>query len=119
MILDLADLKAHLKIDGDEEDALVEVYGLAAEAVLANWIGRPFYRAQSDLPAIGAPGYDPYQIVADAVIRQAIMMLADRIHTFRNGGGAEGSNAVPPVPVQAIVSGYRVFRLAPQEACFR
>lgn len=119
MILDLADLKAHLKVDGDNEDALVEIYALAAEAMLANWIGRPIYRTQADLPALGALGYDQYQLVADAAISLAILMLADRMYNSRDGDGAAGPDAVPPVAVQALLSGYRVFRPAPREVCVR
>jgi hypothetical protein len=110
MILSLADLKAHLRVDDDNEDVILGVYAEAAEVMLANWIGRPFYAQASDLPVLGSPGYDQYQMVADPAILAAVLMLVDRMYNFRDGDGAEGANAVPPLVVQALVSGHRVFR---------
>ncbi len=40
-IVSLALAKSHLKIDGNAEDELIELYLDAAEAWLANYIGKP------------------------------------------------------------------------------
>lgn len=110
MIVDLADLKLHLRVDGDEENSLITAYGQAAEARVRDWIGRPFYRSADDLPAPGSAEYDPYQIVADQRIRVAIMQLVGLMFgPNRSGQGAPADDAVPPQTVRDLLSGLRVF----------
>lgn len=116
MIVALPDLKLHLRVDpaDTEEDSIIAAFGRAAELQVRNWIGRPIYASAVDLPAPGAPGYDRYQIVADEAITVAVKMLAERMYEDRGGEGGTSEDAVPPVTVRALLSGYRVFHPVPE-----
>lgn len=109
MIIDLAEMKQHLRVDGDDEDLTISAISEAAQSQVANWIGRPIYARLEDLPAEGDPEYDRFQMVADSGIRVAIKMLADRIYLHRGGEGGAAEDAVPPMTIRALLSGYRVF----------
>lgn len=110
MIVDLADLKLHLRVDGDDEDFIIAAYGQAADARVSSWIGRPIYAVVSDMPAVGQAGYDTYQMVADQAIRVAIMkMVALMYGPERDGSGNSMDDAVPPRDIRDLLSGYRVF----------
>lgn len=115
MIIDLAEMKQHLRVDGDEEDSLITTYAEAAEARVRDWIGRPFYRSEADLPAPESAEYDPYQIVADQRVKVAIkQMVGLMFGPERSGQGAPGDDAVPPRSVRDLLSGLRVFFVEPE-----
>ncbi|QFQ87321.1 hypothetical protein F8A10_07720 [Paracoccus kondratievae] len=115
MIVSLADLKAHLRVDpsNTEEDAVIAAIGRAAELQVQAWIGRPIYASAGYLPAMGAAGYNPDQIVADEAIRVAIKMLAERMYQVRGGEDGTAEDAVPPLTVRALLSSYRLFHPTP------
>lgn len=113
MIVQLPDIKDHLRVDGDQEDALLSGYAHAAEEQVRDWIGRPFYARQEDLPAVGEAGYDRYQIVATRVIHVSIKILVERMYSNRGGEGADHEAAVPPMTVRALLAGLRVFHRMP------
>ena len=109
MIVGLPELKAHLRVDSDDENSLITALGEAAEQQVRHWLGRPLYSGESEMPLIGAPGYDRHQMVADRAVVVSIMMIADALYNNRSGtGGAEG-DAVPPASVRALLAGHRVF----------
>lgn len=114
MIVALADLKLHLRVDHDAEDLLIANIGLAAELRVRNWIGRPIYASTEDLPPVTDPLYNRYQMVADAAIIVAIMQLADRMYEQRGGDGGSQDDAIPPWTVRDLLSGYRVFFPEPE-----
>ncbi|WP_052714501.1 head-tail connector protein [Paracoccus sp. S4493] len=126
MIVGLPELKGHLRTDPNSthEDALIAAYAEAAEQQIINWIGRPVYATEAELPAIGAPGYDPEQIVAPAAVRVAVLMMTDRFYTNRGaatsvthgGDGVSSDDAVPPPGVRALLAGLRVYSRPPVPA---
>nr|WP_280517674.1 head-tail connector protein [Falsirhodobacter halotolerans] len=104
-------MKTHCRIDHDAEDMVLFAYAEAAQAQIEHWIGRRVYARASDLPPAGSPSHDPYQLVADASITVAVLMLVGRMYDDERTGGANvGFNATPPAAVQSILAGYRVFR---------
>lgn len=109
MIVGLDEMKAHLRIDHDDEDATVSAVSLAAEAQVRNWIGRQIYARSTDMPGPERPGYDPHQMVADEAIGVAIKQLGELMYTDRGGSGGSEDDAVPPRSIRALLSGYRVF----------
>lgn len=112
MIVGLAELKAHLRVDSDDENLLVQTFGEAAEQQVRNWLGRPIYQRVSHMPAPGALAYDPHQMVADRAVVVAIMMIADALYHNRGGAGGSSEDAVPPASVRALLAGHRVFSRA-------
>lgn len=109
MIVELADLKMHLRVDSADEDRLIQSLGDAAELQIANWIGRPIYASSADLPGADDLKFDSNQIVANAAIIVAIKMTVDALYKNREGDGDTVSDAVPSTTVRALLSGYRVF----------
>lgn len=115
MIVGLADLKLHLRADGNFDNALIEAIGAAAEEEVREWIGRPVYETDAEMPAAGAPGYHPHQMHATPAIRVAVLMMAERIYRNRGGEGADAEAAVPPMSVRALLAGLRVFATLPAD----
>lgn len=109
MIVDLPELKRHLRVDGDEEDSLITTYGSAASKRVQQWLGRPVYARSEDMPPIGEPGYDTYQMVADDAIRVAVLQYVDRMWNDRSGEGGASDDATPPRSIRELLSGHRVF----------
>jgi len=74
MLIDLATAKAHLRVDGTDDDAMITLYIGAAERSAAEFIGRNIYVDQSALVAAiaGAPAALTAATVAyDAAILSA------------------------------------------------
>lgn len=109
MIVGLTELKAHLRVDSDDEDMQIAIFGEAAEQQVRDWIGRPIYASAANMPALGAIGYDAHQMVADRAIVVSIMMIAERLYRERGGEGGAGEDAAPPASVRALLAGHRVF----------
>lgn len=109
MIVELAKLKAHLRVDSNDENLLIQTFGEAAEQQVRHWLGRPIYSRAAEMPTIGATGYHPHQMVADNAVIVSIMMIADALYNNRGGSGSGSEDAVPPASVRALLAGHRVF----------
>lgn len=109
MIVGLTDLKAHLRVDSDDEDKQIAIFGEAAEQQVRDYLGRPIYRDAAAMPVAGATDYHPYQMVADRAIAVSIMMIADALYNNRGGVGTAEGDAVPPASVRALLAGHRAF----------
>lgn len=118
MIVGLDDLKAHLRVEAEEEDADIQSFGLAAEAQVRSWVGRPIYASHETLPAFGSSEYRSHQMHADEAVKVAIKLLAARMYAEdRAGGTAVEGAAVPPLAVRALLAGHRVFYTCSEEEC--
>lgn len=109
MIVELTDLKAHLRVDYPDEDELIIALGEAAEQEVRNWIGRPIYASPAELPAEGDPDYRRLQMVADRTIVVAIKMIVDLNYRNREGSGGSDDDAAPPRSVRSLLAGHRCF----------
>lgn len=76
-------IKQHSRIDFDCEDALLELYGKAAEEMVCNVCGRTYEEFVAD-----------YGDVPDA-IRQASLMLVDNSYTQRSPVSMQNLYTVP------------------------
>lgn len=113
MIVSLADLKDHCRVDGDDQDILIATYGRAAERAVSQHLDRPIY-APGDAPAEGDPGYDRYQIEANADIAVAIMQIVADMNERRGTSGDADSSATIPQSARWLLAPYRVFfKVAP------
>lgn len=109
MIVELNDLKSHLRVDHDDEDLQIAAYGAAAEAMVKAWVRRPIYPDHAAMPLAGDPRYSPHQMVADDAIKVAIKQLVGRIYHEREGSGGSDEDAVLPLSVRALLAGHVVW----------
>ncbi|MTH61439.1 head-tail connector protein [Paracoccus litorisediminis] len=112
MIVDLLELKGHLRVDpgNHDEDDDIESYGLAAEVQVQHWLGRPIYATAVEMPASGSSLFDPYQMVADQAVKVAIKQLVGRFYgPDREAAGSTAEDAVLPASVRSLLAGHRVF----------
>lgn len=108
MIVALADLKEHCRVDGDDQDALIATYGRAAERVVSQHLDRPIY-APGLMPAESDPDYDRYQIEANEDIVVAIMQIVSDMNERRGTSGGADEAAVIPQSARWLLAPYRVF----------
>lgn len=114
MIISLGEMRDDLRVTSDAEDAQILSYMQAAQSMIEGWIGRPVYRSIEDLPLVGAPGYDPYQIVADGAIVVALKKLVNSMYDEERGAsGTTSEDAVPPASVRVLLARHRVFYRLP------
>ncbi|PUA43458.1 phage gp6-like head-tail connector protein [Pseudomonas protegens] len=85
-MLDLARVKLHLRVDVDDEDALIEGYIAAAKSHIAQHCDRELVES--------GPVTEPDQMGLTADVEQAILLLVG--HWFENREAvASGLSAVP------------------------
>ena len=102
MLLDLATIKLHLRVDGTDEDALIGVYALAAEESAMQFLGRTIY-------ATGlAQGLDTAGIVINAAITAAMLLMVGHLHANREDVVSGVSVAQLPNGSQYLLMPYRV-----------
>lgn len=95
-MIDISTAKLHLRVDDNDEDALIGGYILAAEAWIKRVTGKEF--------AEGAP----------EDIQQAAAMLVAHWYDQRAAASDEASRPVP-FGVRALVAGHRSFAHGPTE----
>ena len=102
MLLDLATIKLHLRVDGTDEDALIGVYALAAEESAMQFLGRTIY-------ATGlAQGLDTAGIVINPAIQAALLLMVGELYAFRENVVVGQTLAELPGGAQALLFPYRV-----------
>lgn len=108
-LIALPQLKQHLRVDHDSEDALIQMYADAAEQAVLGHIQRRVYPEEVLLPLPDAPDYDEFHMHVTAAIRTAIMMLVAQMYDDRDAETPQG-DAVLPQPVRMLLAQYRVWR---------
>ena len=91
-VVTLAELKAHLVLEHDEDDVLLTLKADAATAYVASFIGQP----------IPEP--------APATIRQAILMLASAWYEAREAASGANSYEIP-YGLSELLAAHRVWRV--------
>ena len=102
MLLDLATVKLHLRVDGTDEDALIGVYALAAEESAMQFLGRTIYATEL------AQGLDTAGIVINAAITAAMLLIAGHLYANREDVVSGVSVAQLPSGAQHLLQPYRV-----------
>ena len=92
-IIDLDLLKYHLRIDGDEEDALLEMYGESAEETVMNICNRSYEDFIDQYGDIPTP------------IRHAVLLIAGVSYRNREAVTAQNMYMVP-YSFEALVRPY-------------
>lgn len=97
----LEQIRAHCRIDGPEEDDLLEQYRLAALEALKTHTGRNWYPHGSPIPADDAAGL---HITPQAV--QAVLLLVGGWYQHRESAAAQ--NEIPAA-FWHLVQPYRIY----------
>ncbi|MEP1511089.1 MAG: head-tail connector protein [Parasphingorhabdus sp.] len=96
----MADLKMHLRVDSDDEDAAIQGYLTAAEAAVANRIQRNIIAADQS----PVEGTDAIAMTGD--IRAAILLLAGTLYEYRE---TMVENVKPSMAYESLLAPYRVW----------
>ena len=102
MLLDLATVKLHLRVDDSAEDALIGVYVLAAEEFAMQFLGRTIYATEL------AQGLDTAGIVINPAIQAALLLIVGHLYANREDVLAGVSVAQLPNGSQYLLMPYRV-----------
>lgn len=97
MTVSVEDMKAHLNVTGDEDDALIASITAAAETYIDGFLDRKLEDYEADDEDVPAP------------IRQAIMMVA--AHLFENREHVLVGVSAQPLPLGALdlIGAYRAW----------
>lgn len=101
MLLDLATVKLHLRVDDSAEDALIGVYVLAAEEFAMQFLGRTIYATEL------AQGLDIAGIVINPAIQAALLLIVGHLYANREDVLAGVSVAQLPNGSQYLLQPYR------------
>lgn len=77
MLVNLDTAKLHLRVDHDDEDALIELYTSAAEISAAAWLGRSIYADET------AQGDDTAGVIVDDAIKAAVLLHLGTLYANR------------------------------------
>ena len=83
-LVTLEQAKAHLRVDGKDDDADIQLKLNAATEMAVTFIDRAVYASQADLDAarlVGDPG--PYPLVANDMVRAGILLLLGDLYANR------------------------------------
>ena len=110
MLVDLATLKLHCRVDASDEDTLITAYGEAADERVASYLNRKIYANQNDMDDAvdsGVAGDDP-MVVNDSV-KAAIMLLDGHLYANREAVvEAKIEMQELPMGVMFLLTPYRV-----------
>ena len=102
MLLDLATVKLHLRVDDSAEDALIGLYVTAAEEFAMQFLGRTIYATEL------AQGLDTAGIVINPAIQAALLLIVGHLYTNREDVLAGVSVAQLPNGSQYLMQPYRI-----------
>lgn len=101
MLLDLATVKLHLRVDANAEDALIGLYATAAEEFAMQFLGRTVYATEL------AQGLDTAGIVINPAIQAALLLIVGHLYANREDVLAGVSVAQLPNGSQYLLQPYR------------
>ena len=101
MLLDLATVKLHLRVDDSAEDALIGLYVTAAEEFAMQFLGRTIYATEL------ARGLDTAGIVINPAIQAALLLIVGHLYANREDVLAGVSVAQLPNGSQYLLQPYR------------
>ena len=101
MLLDLATIKLHLRVDGTTEDALIGLYATAAEEFAMQFLGRTIYATEL------AQGLDTAGIVINPAIQAALLLIVGKLYACREDAVVGVSVTQLPNGAEYLLQPYR------------
>ena len=110
MLVDLATLKAHCRVDGTDEDALLTIYGEAADQSVVQFLNRNVYATQLALDAaVDAETAGTSPIVLNESIKAAIMLMTGHLYNHREATIDANAGFVEiPLGVAYLLTPFRI-----------
>jgi oligoribonuclease (3'-5' exoribonuclease) len=101
-MIDLAVVKSHLRVEHDDEDALIQDYTDAAFAAFQDWTNRKLVATETDLP-------DPVgsSMVITSTIKQGALLLIGQWYKNREATLIGASVAMIPLATEALWKPHR------------
>lgn len=109
MLIAIDQAKAHLRIDGTDEDGILSIYIGAAELAASEFLNRKLYEDQTALDA--AVLDDPtieYPMVANDLVKAAILLTLGFLYENREEVVAGVSVSALPIGSTHLLQPYRV-----------
>ena len=101
MLLDLATIKLHLRVDGTTDDALIGLYATAAEEFAMQFLGRTIYATEL------AQGLDTAGIVINPAIQAALLLIVGKLYACREDAVVGVSVTQLPNGAEYLLQPYR------------
>lgn len=102
MLLDLATVKLHLRVDDSAEDALIGLYATAAEEFAMQFLGRTIYATEL------AQGLDTAGIVINPAIQAALLLITGKLYANREDTVVGVSATQLPNGAEYLLQPYRI-----------
>ena len=102
MLLDLATVKLHLRVDDSAEDALIGLYVTAAEEFATQFLGRAIYANTL------AQGADTAGIVINPAIQAALLLITGKLYAHREDMVVGVSATQLPNGAEYLLQPYRI-----------
>lgn len=93
-LIDLPTAKLHLRVDVDDEDALIGLYIGAAETAACDFLNRNVYGTQADLDAADEPE-EAMPMVINPAVRAAILLILGHLYANREDVVSTAANKLP------------------------
>lgn len=100
----IEELKAHINLDHDEDNALLATYANAAKTTIESYLNRKLYNDS-------VPDSDSNGIVINDAIKVAILMLAGHWYDNREAVTINGNASTLPLAYQMLINPYRIIPL--------
>lgn len=106
-LIDLDTAKMHLRVDGDEEDSVIEIYLAAAEAAAVQFLNRNIYATQSALEAAAEPE-KACPMVINAAVKAAMLLTLGHLYANRENVVIGAASTVLDMGAHSLLWPYRV-----------
>lgn len=107
MAVDLATARLHLRIDGDDEDALVGLYLQAAKDHAAQFLNRAIYADEAALAEAVLAG-DTTGIVATGAMDAAVLLMCGALYANREQEIAGTTSTELKFGARSLLEPYRL-----------
>ena len=106
-LVDLEAAKLHLRVDGEDEDSLIQIYLDAAEQAAIDFLNRNVYADQEALDAAEEPP-EAKAMVVNAPIRAAVLLILGHLYANRESVVIGTITATMPMGAHSLLWPYRV-----------
>jgi len=103
-IISLSTAKLHLRVDGTDEDATIQIYLDASEQIASQYLNRNLYATEM------AKGSDDDGLVINDAVKAAVLLQCGTLYANRESVSQQAGNYMVAVPLgfQFLLDPYRL-----------